>query len=202
MMAPREPPAPGMVDRNVAANLRKHREELGLSQADLAARMAAAGWPFHPQTVSRIEAGTRKVNIGEGEALARFLGTTLGELTWPDPVSSTVAWFDKFIASADDAYAQVAMGTRDLLFARAQLERGIEAAGAHETDDQDDVRQVVDAARDRLGRATPQDAVERGTLDYGQWFPGGAAYIEFDVAGEFVRPRAPWDEEAAGGTST
>lgn len=195
MAGSREPVSPGLTDQRVAANVRSRREEIGLSQADLAARMAAIGWPYHPQTVSRVESGARKVSIGEGEALAGILGVTLGELTWPDPVTNVIAWFDMFTSAADEAYGQIARGVRDLLFARAQLERGVATADAHGLGEQEDVLQAVADARDRLRESTPDRAAEQGMRDYGQWFGDTAPYIEFDVDGGLVRPRAPWDEE-------
>src|SRR5271165_3299445 len=72
------PPArAGVIDERVAERIREQREEVGLSQSELARRMAALGWPWHPQTVQRIEGNQRKVTIGEAEALAGILGTSI-----------------------------------------------------------------------------------------------------------------------------
>ena len=44
--------------RDFGAGLRRHRAAAGLSQIELAARMAARGLPWHGSTVSKTESGT------------------------------------------------------------------------------------------------------------------------------------------------
>jgi transcriptional regulator with XRE-family HTH domain len=185
---------PGVVDDQVAANIRRHREAAGLSQADLAAEMSRLGWPYHPQTVHRIEQGSRKVPVGEAAALAEILGVSLAGLTWPDPVSDTVAWFGLFTARADQAYEKIAEGTRDLLFAAAQLRRGIGEAEDRGLATQDDVREALEEARARIENATPARAQEHGRESYAEW-----AGEDRDVAPSWVTdgqvqvPMPPWE---------
>jgi transcriptional regulator with XRE-family HTH domain len=70
-----------LADERFAVNSRERRQQLGLTQADIARQMAGRGWSYHPQTVQRIEAGDRKVSIGEAQELARILRTTTDALT-------------------------------------------------------------------------------------------------------------------------
>ena len=77
-------PAPDMTDERFAANLKAARERAGLSQRQLAERMAEAGHPMPQQTINRIESGTRKVRgVGEARSLAQALGTTVDILSLP-----------------------------------------------------------------------------------------------------------------------
>lgn len=162
-----------------------------MSQADLAEKMGA---PFHPQTVHRIERGQRQVGVGEAAALAEIFGISLAELTWPDPVSSTVAWLDLFTGRADQAFEQIAAGTRDSLFAAAQIRHGIKDATASGAAEEDDVREAVAAAVARLENATPEKAVQRGADAYADW-----AGDDGDVPPSWVNdglrqvPMPPWE---------
>ncbi|MBA9003695.1 helix-turn-helix domain-containing protein [Thermomonospora cellulosilytica] len=52
----------------------KRRVELGLSQTELARRMADRGFPWHQVTVSRTESGERPIRLDEAAALAGILG--------------------------------------------------------------------------------------------------------------------------------
>lgn len=168
-----------------------------MSQADLAEKMAALGWKYHPQTVHRIESGQRKITIGEASALAGILRTSLSELTWPDLVKNTVAWFDLFINRADEAYQEIALATRDLVFARGLLERGIADVQDQEIDS-GDVREAVEEAQARLANATPEKAVEAGRDNYAEWAIDGHVSETLTFRGERFIPRAPWEEEPDG----
>lgn len=62
--------------------MRRFREIQGLSQGELAARLAEAGWDgFRQTTVSRIEKGERTVRLAEAHAIAQVLGTSLTRMT-------------------------------------------------------------------------------------------------------------------------
>lgn len=62
------------VEQNFATNVREYREQLGLSQEDLAQRMAERGFGFTQATVWKIEQGKRAVRIAEAVALMDALG--------------------------------------------------------------------------------------------------------------------------------
>lgn len=61
------------IDANIAANVRAYREALGISQEDLAARLAEAGFSFSQATVWKVENGQRPVKAAELAALADLL---------------------------------------------------------------------------------------------------------------------------------
>ena len=61
------------IDANIAANVRAYREARGVSQEDLAARLAEAGFPFSQATVWKVENGQRPVKAAELAALADVL---------------------------------------------------------------------------------------------------------------------------------
>lgn len=63
-------------------NLRRRREELGLTQQELGRRTAAFGYEMPKQTVHKIESGTRPVRLGEAVALALALGATVEGLMY------------------------------------------------------------------------------------------------------------------------
>lgn len=60
-------------DQNFAVNVRHYREQIGLSQEELAQRMSERGFGFTQATVWKIEQGKRAVRIGEAVALATAL---------------------------------------------------------------------------------------------------------------------------------
>jgi len=61
------------IDANIATNVRAYREARGVSQEDLAARLAEAGFPFSQATVWKVENGQRPVKAAELAALADVL---------------------------------------------------------------------------------------------------------------------------------
>jgi transcriptional regulator with XRE-family HTH domain len=62
------------VEQNFATNVREYREQLVLSQEELAQRMAERGFGFTQATVWKIEQGKRAVRIAEAVALMDALG--------------------------------------------------------------------------------------------------------------------------------
>ncbi|MFC6715096.1 helix-turn-helix domain-containing protein [Branchiibius cervicis] len=69
-------------DELFARNLRRQRESLGWSQAELAERLQEAGLAqIYPTTVSRIEKGERIVRLSEGAQIARTLQTDISAMT-------------------------------------------------------------------------------------------------------------------------
>jgi transcriptional regulator with XRE-family HTH domain len=68
-------------DRNFATNFKTLREDMGLTQEDVVAKMAHFGFTFHQATVYKIEKGERKVGLGEAIALAECLDTSIDALT-------------------------------------------------------------------------------------------------------------------------
>lgn len=67
----------------VRKNIARLRKERGLSQAELAERMSDEGVKFFPQTVQKIENGTRTIRLDEAMVLATALDVTVGDLMRP-----------------------------------------------------------------------------------------------------------------------
>src|SRR5260370_21645909 len=78
-----QPALPDETEQRFAANLRLLRERQGISQVKLAQEMAARGWPWRQQTVTRLENGQRMIRFGEATALAEILNTPLERFTRP-----------------------------------------------------------------------------------------------------------------------
>ena len=68
-----------------ARQLFKLRKTAGLTQEQLAERMAAAGNAMHRSAIAKIESGDRSVPVGEAVQFAEVLGVDLGELTTERP---------------------------------------------------------------------------------------------------------------------
>ena len=81
---------PDVTDQWFAANLMEARKHAGLSQKAVAEQMRAAGYRWHPQTVSRVEAGEQAIRVGEAFALARITGTTAEALARPPQAAQDV----------------------------------------------------------------------------------------------------------------
>lgn len=64
--------------------VRWHRKEWGLTQAQLAERMAQAGFPWHKSTVSKTESGQRDATVSELFELARIFSVPPAALVSPD----------------------------------------------------------------------------------------------------------------------
>lgn len=65
---------PDDAEAAVARRLRELRRISGRSQGDIAARMAARGWPWTQGTVSKIETGARVLRLAELADAAAVLG--------------------------------------------------------------------------------------------------------------------------------
>ena len=70
-----------MRDQNIIGSKVRHmRSAQGLSQEELAARCNVQGWDISRATLSKIEAGLRRVNDAEVMVLARALGRQPADL--------------------------------------------------------------------------------------------------------------------------
>lgn len=67
---------PEEVEQAAASRLRELRQRSGWSQSDMAGQMGARGWPWHQQTVARVEAGLRPLRLGELADVATIFGLT------------------------------------------------------------------------------------------------------------------------------
>lgn len=70
------------VTRRFAANMRRLRNELGLSAQDMADRLAEAGIPISRPVLANLETARRdSIDLAEAYAIARVLGTTVDFLS-------------------------------------------------------------------------------------------------------------------------
>ena len=68
----------------VAANVRRHRERMGLGFAQLSRELGSAGRDIPPLGLGRIEAGERRVDVDELTALAAAFGVCPATLLMPE----------------------------------------------------------------------------------------------------------------------
>lgn len=116
------------VEQNFATNVREYREQLGLSQEELAQLMSERGFGFTQATVWKIEQGKRAVRIAEAVALMDALGLP----DWMNLTRSPHTFRRDAQLQAAHRYAGVAYAAvKDAAteFLRAQIEV---AAAAHE----------------------------------------------------------------------
>ncbi|MBA9002037.1 helix-turn-helix domain-containing protein [Thermomonospora cellulosilytica] len=71
------------VNEIAAAAVRRHRERLGMSQTELAKRMAELDLSWHQMTVARTESGERPLRLDEALALANIFQIPLDSLMRP-----------------------------------------------------------------------------------------------------------------------
>lgn len=71
----------GFREHLFSENMKRRRDLLGMNQTELARRMKAAGYPFHQQTVQRVEAGERPIRLDEAYAVAEILGSSVDSMT-------------------------------------------------------------------------------------------------------------------------
>lgn len=152
--------APGVADEQFAVRIREERERRKWSQADVARFMTGRGWGWHPQTVQKIEAGHRKVTVGEGKALAEIFETTVDRLTWPGREASASSLLLTSTVRAEQAYHQISEWTYTLRFNQWQLERTVSGVERDGYFGSDEVRKLAEAAR-RVMELTPEEAVKQ-----------------------------------------
>lgn len=114
----------GQTDQRFAMNLRLARERAGLSQEDLAQRMAEWGHKFHQQTITRIENGRRKVSLGESIELAHAVGSTVEALSRPTGLAQD-AWAVLYdVRTIRDAHKRATGAAEEFRITQAHL-RGL-----------------------------------------------------------------------------
>ena len=74
----------GLTALVVAANVRRHRERMGLGFAQLSRELVRAGRDIPPLGLGRIESGERRVDVDELTALAAAFGVCPATLLMPD----------------------------------------------------------------------------------------------------------------------
>lgn len=72
--------SPDDPDEVFRVQVRQRRTALGWSQQRLTDELVKLGYPWHQTTVAKVEAGQRRLSLGEATALARVLGGSLAEM--------------------------------------------------------------------------------------------------------------------------
>ena len=157
--------APELTEERFAANLRAVREASGMSQGRIADEMAARGWPWRQQTVTRVENGRRMVRLGEAKAVAEILETSLDELTQPTEEMRVVELLSEWTHQARVAWLAIKESAVQLLNAKENLRIHPavgELGGAKPTSGR--VREAVHDAR-QIQRLTLEGAVTQGIAE-------------------------------------
>jgi transcriptional regulator with XRE-family HTH domain len=119
-----------MADESFAKNVKDRREELEMTQAELAQGVQELGYSFRGSTVYKIEAGLRKATVGEANAIASALHTDLEELLGlgTNVEVAHARAIGKSALAVLAALAEVDRSVEDLGASHADLRRCLEAA--------------------------------------------------------------------------
>jgi transcriptional regulator with XRE-family HTH domain len=146
-------------------NLRALRERQGVSQAALAEAMSHQGWPWHQQTVYKVENGKQGVGFGEATDLAAILGVSADRLTWSGPEANEAALVDRATAILRQSWEEAAGAIVRLHAARAGADRTL---GHSEDSKYARVREACGDLRNELDAATLDAAVDEGMARWEQ----------------------------------
>lgn len=138
-------------EQQFARNLAQRRDELGMSQSELARRMVEAGWESYSQmTVSRTEKGERPIRLGEARALARVLRSNLNDMISETPGEATVRQAEEVADALDRSIVAIAHAIASWRTASDAANAFLEDV-AHEMQSLDVDTQVrLDGALDRI----------------------------------------------------
>lgn len=146
-----------------ARQLKYRREDLGLSQAEIARRMTeVAGLPMHQQTVAKIERQQRAVNIEEAFAFASVLEAPLMDML-AGGYRLSPAQASNMLTDTEAAVSRLESRLR-------AEEEALEAAEQVEAQ----ARRQVDSARARITRLTAHLTQQRARLEMLRRDFGGA----------------------------
>ena len=145
--------------RRFGENLSAVRRRRGLSQKELAGKMAALGHKWHPSTVVRLEDGERRATWMEVRDLAAILDVTVDRFTWAPPEEAEAAVVNQAAAMLRQATEEVRVAVARLLAARhvGQLR-----AGQYGTSKYERARDAARGLEDDLERFTLEAATEAG----------------------------------------
>lgn len=110
------------IDANIAANVRAYREAAGISQEELAQRIADRGFPFTQATVWKVESGQRPLKASELIALADVFGRILvTDLTKPPDATRYTIQLERTSRDAAAAYRALKAAAAEYMEAQVQL---------------------------------------------------------------------------------
>lgn len=116
-------------ERHFIANMKRIREELGLSQGELAKLMESGGWKgFHQTTISRIEKGERPVRLSEARGLSKALGALVGQMILPPKESKSLRDLELAVMRTEQAGKNIGYSVGELLDSQFVLKLELEKA--------------------------------------------------------------------------
>ncbi|MGH3381341.1 MAG: helix-turn-helix domain-containing protein [Actinoallomurus sp.] len=193
MQEPEGGPAATQPEEIFGRRLKKRREELGLSQRDLAERMQGQGLDWHQTTVARTESTRRPVRLNEAMALAGILRVPLEELLRPEPdPASELSIIEDLIASNQEQMSgfRAALTDATVRFERAQARYRDVAMEVEEVR-----REMVNAEEyyERYRRELDRLHASRATLikdRLSDLKPGDLVDIKASISHAFILPEA------------
>lgn len=170
-------------------NLRRLREQLGVSQSGLAREMAERGFQFHQTTISRIEAGDRPVRLAEATTLAEIVRTSVSMLIM-QPVELR---YSENLFRARSKLVKARMQATDAIIElwkmRAKLEEEIDFVDRSKRMS-NATPQGKSALEDQLASSmaallgeTPESAVENAALQFGREHPKQGSVVANEIKG-------------------
>lgn len=160
-----EDESPDLEAQRFGENVKALRKRAGMSQADLAKRMAERGWPWHQNTVYRIENGGQAVRLFEAAAVAAVLQTSIDRLLWPTPEASATEHVTAAGTKVRTQYEAVAEAVQRMLLDVRYAERALAETKGNTSE------RVQEARRDTAGRLTEygvQQAIDEGVRRYAE----------------------------------
>jgi transcriptional regulator with XRE-family HTH domain len=102
--------------------IRELRLARGLSQVDLAQRLAERGLSWHQTTVAKTERADRPLRVNELAALAKVLGVSVGDLLNPQRIDlpQEAALAQQYLAAAEQNYTTCQAVQLDLVAAHGK----------------------------------------------------------------------------------
>jgi transcriptional regulator with XRE-family HTH domain len=155
---------PEASERRFAENLRTAREDKGVSQVKLAQEMAARGWPWRQQTVTRVESGQRMVRLGEALAVAEILGTSVVMLTASTRETTAVHLLASSTSKVKQSFHEITRWTQTLLWNQGQLRTTLASVERRDYLDSPLVRDVAEEGSEVV-ELTPEQAVSEARAD-------------------------------------
>lgn len=151
------------VEENFSQNMKRRREQLGISQSDLGRQMKERGFPFHQQTIQRIENCERPVRLAEAMEIANLLGAYLPQLL-TTPANFRIFEHGRKVATAHDSLENAVDSYNSARWELAMVMKQLEA--------EDATREALQLASTWLPR-TAAEAVAS--------LPFRAGSVEFDL---------------------
>lgn len=172
MTPQKRPPKLSPEDRLFVENMKSERVRLELSQDALAEKVAEHGVPeFNQMALSRIEAGTRQLGLGEARAIAAALDGSVEEMLQPSSEYSLYqtlrTFMDRETHANDQLAGYLAVVQREIQLVRNALEgfeesdwRNVLTGSALETAEK----------RVRMARLTVEDGLDGAIMRARQKF--------------------------------